>query len=220
MSLSLQYLLTVGPLGFYLWIVAFWHSGNRPRVVNGLLDFTLLTLGVGGVIAFGPFGKMVVRRFFDRPDVFDWLAIVSALGLVATIFAIRSVHRLVVYHVRANDLFSALDDVLLTLDLPFVRTIHGYEDPSRTRGLRVEVTRSLGCVVIEALGSDPEGLIRQVRKCLRERLRSVVSPPGPMAFGFYSASLAVMLIPLLTLFFVEPKTREVLRVLFERIRGG
>ncbi len=220
MSPSLQYALTVGPLGFYLWIIAFWHSGQRPRVVNGLPDFVLLTLGVGGVLAFGPFGQLLAHRLFKHPDAFDWLTIVSSLGLVATILARRSIHRVVVYHIRESDVAPVLEDVLRGEPVPFLRTMHGYEDATGRRGLRVEVTRSLRCVFIEALGPDPDRLIQVVRKGLRERLRSVNSPPNRTAFGFYAASLAVMFAPLISDFLAQPIAREVLRVFLERIRGG
>src|SRR5438309_1399111 len=56
-----QYALTVGPLGFYLWVLGLWQSGRRPHVVRGLTDFTLLAFGVGGVLAFGPFGQLLAR---------------------------------------------------------------------------------------------------------------------------------------------------------------
>src|SRR5882757_922117 len=50
MSSPWQYALTVGPLGFYLWVLAVWQSGRRPRVVRGLVDFALLAAGLGGVV--------------------------------------------------------------------------------------------------------------------------------------------------------------------------
>ena len=174
MSPSLQYALTVGPLGFYLWIIAFWHSGQRPWVVNGLMDFVLLALGVGGVLAFGPFGQLLAHRLFRHPDAFDWLTIVSSLGLVAAILARRSVHRVVVYHIRESDVAPVLEDVLRAERLTFVRTMHGYEDATGRRGLRVEVTRSLRCVLIEAIGPDPDRLIQVIRKGLE-----VTTPPLP-----------------------------------------
>ena len=78
-----QYALMVGPLGFYFWAVAVRNSGRRPVVVGGLFDHALLCFGVGGVVAFGPFGRLVARSLFGTPDPVDWLALLSAFGLFA-----------------------------------------------------------------------------------------------------------------------------------------
>jgi len=220
MSPSIQYVLTVGPLGFYLWLIAFWHSGRHPRVVSGLVDFTLLALGVGGVIAFGPLGQLAARRLFDRPDAFDWLTIVSSVGLVATILARRSLTRVIVYHVSEKDLASAMEAVLHAENLPYVRTLHGYQDPTGRRGLRIEVTQIPSCVTIEAVGPDPEGLIRQIRSGLRKALRYVDSAPSLSALGLYAASFAVVVGPLLYFLSTQPHAREAFRAFLQRFRGG
>ena len=220
MSPSIQYVLTVGPLGFYLWLIAFWQSGRRPRVVSGLVDFTLLAFGVGGVIAFGPLGQLAARKFFTRPDVFDWLTIVSSLGLVATVLARGSIGRLVVYHASAVEVASALEAWFRDSNMAFARTLHGYEDHDARRGLRVEVTRIPASVTIEAIGPDAEGLIREVRSGLRKSLKNVSSPPSYAAFGLYFASLAVVVGPLVFFLMTQPHAREALRAFLQRIRGG
>src|SRR6516165_2656550 len=61
MTSPLQYALMVGPLAFYLWLLACWNSGRSPRVVSGLVDHALLVFGVGGVLAFGPLGQLAAR---------------------------------------------------------------------------------------------------------------------------------------------------------------
>src|SRR5207244_13388422 len=90
MSGTWQYALTVGPLGFYLWVLALWQSGRHPRVVSGLVDHALLVFGVGGIIVFGPFGQLLARMIFGRPDVSDWVVIGAVLGLWATLVARRA----------------------------------------------------------------------------------------------------------------------------------
>src|SRR4051794_8939434 len=96
-----QYALTVGPMGFYLWVLALWQSDQHPRVVRGLVDFALLAFAVGGVLAFGPFGQLVAQMVFGRQDPVARLAVASLIGLWGCYLARRSMSRLVVYRVEA-----------------------------------------------------------------------------------------------------------------------
>jgi hypothetical protein len=214
------YALTVGPLGFYLWTLALWHSYRHPRVIAGLIDYALLVLGIGGVLAFGPFGQLLTRALSGKPDLLDWMVVVSALGLCASLVARRSLFRVVVYHVDGPTLAAALEDVLREVGGRFHRTLSGYEDRERGRGVVVEVTHRLRSATVEAYGRDAEGLIRDVRPRLRERLRHVAVGPSPVAPLFYGLSMLVMVAPLVSLFLTQPRAREALRVLLERLTGG
>jgi len=215
-----QYALTVGPLGVYLWVLGLWQSERHPRVVRGLSDFALLAFGVGGVLAFGPFGQFAARTLFGRPDLLDRMVIVSGLGLWASVLARKSLRRTVVYHVDPASLLDALRDVLARGGGRFVETLTGFEDRTTLRGLRVDFTRRLRCAVVEAYGFDPEGLIQDIRPRLSQRLRHVACPRSRVAFAFYAGSLLVMLSPLLGSFLTQPSATEALRVLIERLRGG
>jgi hypothetical protein len=219
MTGPLQYALTVGPLGFYLWVLALWQSDRHPRVVGGLLDFVMLALGIGGVLTFGPFGQLLVHMFFRRPDLYDWLVVASFLGLLASILARRALHRLVVYHVDQAHLAQALEAVLSETGGRFVATLSGYEDRAGGRGLNVDFTRWLRCAVVEARGRHPEELIQEVRPRLREHLRAVTTSPSPVALVLYGGSILVMVVPLVGLFLTQPRAREALRALIERISG-
>ena len=219
MSSPWLYALTVGPLGFYLWVLGLWHSHRYPKVVAGLLDFTFLAIGVGGVLAFGPFGRLLARALFGEPDTLDWLVLVSGYGLVGTFLARRSLHRVVVYHVDPASLLLALEDVLLENNGRFSRTLRGFEDVERGSGLSVDTTPWLRSAVVEAHGRDAERLIREVRPRLSERLRSVDVGPSPVAFGLFGLSMIVMLTPLVGQLITQPRAREALRVLLEKLRG-
>lgn len=220
MSSPWQYALTVGPLGFYLWVLALWQSDRHPRVVRGLVDFGMLAFGIGGLLAFGPFGQLLARMISPRPGLPAYLVIVSGLMLWASVLARRSLRRLVVYHVDADHLIPALADVLGQTGGRFVKTMTGFEDVSSARGLRVIFTRWLRCAVIEAHGLDAEGLIRALGPLLEHRLRSETTRRSAIAFSLFSASLLVMLAPLIGLFLTQPRARAMLRVWLERLRGG
>ncbi len=215
-----QYALTVGPLGFYLWVLAVWQGARHPRVVRGSVDFGLLAFGLGGLLAFGPFGQLLARMISPRPDVFDRLVVVSVLGLWAMYLGRKSSRRLVVYHIDADAIRPALDEVLSRNQGRFVKTMAGYEDVSMPRGLRIESTRWLRCAVVEAHGVDAEALIRDIHPFLEKRLRGETSPSSSIALTLYACSIVVMLVPLVDLLLSQPRARETLRVLLERLRGG
>jgi len=220
MSSPWDYALAVGPLGAYLWVLAVWQSDRRPTVVRGLTDFALLAFAVLGLLTFGPVGQLLAKAVFRSPDLLDRLAVGSAFGIVACLFSVRALNRLVAYQVDPGVLTRALDDVLSRSDLHFTKTLGGYENRDAGRGLRVEFTPRLRCAVIEAYGLDPAGLIRAIRPQLRTRLGGETCPPSPVAAPLYAASLFVMLLPLVASFFARPEARAALRGLLERLRGG
>ena len=219
MTSPLQYALMVGPLAFYLWLLACWNSGQSPRVVSGLVDHALLVFGVGGVLAFGPLGQLAARLIFGKPDGYDWIFILAALGLVSTLLARRSLHRLVVYHVDAETITRVLEETLDDMDGRFEWTLGGFEDRASARGLRVEIGRRLRSALIEAYGSEPERLIQEVRSRLREALRGRKTAASAVAMTLFGSSIAVMVAPLIGLFLTQPKARAALRVWLERLRG-
>ena len=214
-----QYALTVGPLAFYLWLLALWQSGRHPRVVRGLVDFGWLAFGVGGLLAFGPFGTYATAILFGHPDATDRLAFFSALGLFASLLGRRALHRFSVYNVDAGSLDQALRDVLSRDGRSFARTLGGFEEAASGRGLRVEFAGRVGCASVEAYGRDPEGFVQEIRGPLRERLRVVSRPPSPVAFALYLGSLLVMIAPLFGLVLSQPHTRQALRALIHRLSG-
>ena len=55
---------------------------------------------------------------------------------------------------------------------------------------------------------------------LAEVLRKTNSPRTYTAVVLYSASILVMLVPLIGLVWNQPQARATLRVLLERLRGG
>jgi hypothetical protein len=211
-----QYLLTVGPLGVYFWVLAVWQSGPRPRVVRGLVDFGLFAFGVGGVLAFGPFGQLVTSLFRFRPTPIDQLLLMAALALWGCFHARRALHRIVVYDITPEDLTRVLEDVLSRTGGRFVPTLEGYEDRAGVRGLRVENTRWLHCAVIEAHGQGPRDLIRELRPWLRQGLDRIISPPTRVAPALFGCSVLVMLAPILGLLAAQPRAIQALQSLLPR----
>jgi hypothetical protein len=212
--------LAVAPLATYLFVLSLWHGGRHPRIVSGLADFALLAFGLGGLVVFGPLGQGLARILFRRPALLDWMALASVFGLVATLLARRSLRRLTVYHVDPEALVRALRETLDQVPGHFVRTLRGFEDRSRARGLTIEVTSSLRAAQLEAFGTDPEGLIQELRPRLRLRLRRVEVPPSQVAWWLLGGSGLLLLIPMARFFLNLPQAHDALRVLIERLQGS
>jgi hypothetical protein len=215
MASPLQYLLTVGPIGVYLGILGYWQSRRHPRVVRGSIDFGLLAMAIGGLLAFGPLGDLAASILSGRTASapVDRLIVVTLLGLWGCLLARNAVHRLVVYRVDADGLTRALEEVLGHLDGRFVRTLSGYEDRSSPRGVRVEMTSRLRCAVVEAYGRDPEGLIRQIRPRLRRQLEGLRLPPSRVAPLLYAGSLLALVLPAAVTRMTQEQALEILRAL-------
>jgi hypothetical protein len=218
MTSPVQLVLTVAPLAFYFYIVALLQAGRHPRVVAGALDVTLLTLGVGGLIIFGPFGHLLVGMLFGQPGPIPWLMLILGAILVVATLARRSTRRLVIYHIDAETLESVLPDALGPG--PFVRTVDGFEDRTQARGVRVESSPRWQSAVIEAYGRNPNALIRELGPRLRDRLRGVPTRTSEVAVILFGLSALTMLVPLTGYLLAQPHARAALRVLLEHLKGG
>ena len=220
MSSPIQYALTIGPLGFYLGMLAFWNSGRHPRVVSGLLDFALLACALGGILAFGPFGDLALRLFAVKPDWLDRIVLVSAMGLWASFLARKALHRVVVFHVDAEPLQRTLGDLLNASCGRFVRTLGGFEDREQNLGLKVEFSKRMNCAVIEAFGANAEALIQRLRPRLREAVRDISMRRSTVALAMYGACLLVMILPFVGRLLSRGEAREAFRGLIHLLRGG
>ena len=215
-----QVALTAGPLAFYLAVLAAWQGGRHPRVVSGPLDLGLLVLGLGGLLTFGPFGQVVARALFGKPNLLDWLTLISGEGLVATVLARRALRRVAVYCVDPETLNRSLREALDRGPGRFVATLRGFEDRAEARGISVEVSPGSRAAVIEAYGREPEELINELAPRLEERLRDVPMPPSPLSWILSGLWGLTTLAFLAGCFFAQPQARAALRALLQRLNGG
>jgi hypothetical protein len=222
MSSLWQYALSIGPLAVYLVLLARWHGGLHPRVVSGRADVALLTFGLGGLVLFGPFGQTMTGLLFGRPappGSAGWLALASGLTFVALLLSRRASRQLVVYHIDAASLERALLETLEDVPGRYVRTINGFEDHSRARGVRVEVSSRWLTATIDAFGREPDRLIRELEGRLRRRFRETSSPRSRLGWVFVAGSGATLLLPLVGRLLTQPAARAALRAFFERLPG-
>jgi hypothetical protein len=221
MRTAVQMALMLGPLTVYLYVIAVWQSGRRPRIVVGAVDYVLLLFGLSGLVLFGPVGRLLLGRAtgLGTPSAWAWLAVVSALIAVAAPWVPRSFRRLVVYNVDRAGLDQALRATLDVLPGNFISTLRGVEDQKNYRGLSVEFTHWGRTAVIEAYGKHPEKFIGVVGQGLRAHLRPSLARPSPVAWGLLGLCLALVG-PVLIVLLSRPQTRAALRALMERLHGG
>ena len=59
MTAAVQIALTATPIAAYLYALGLIHGGSTPRVaLSGPADVALMAFGLGGLVAFGPFGTI------------------------------------------------------------------------------------------------------------------------------------------------------------------
>jgi len=214
-----QVALTVGPLAFYLAVLAAWHGGRHPRVVSGPLDFGLLAVGVGGLLTFGPFGQVVARALFGKPNLLDWLTLISGEGLVATVLTRQALRRVVIYCVDPETLNRSLREALDRGPGRYLATLGGFEDQVEARGISVENTPRSRAAVIEAYGQNPEDLINELAPRLEEQLRGVSMPPSSLSWILSGLWGLTTLTFVTSLFLAQPQAREALRAFLQRLNG-
>ena len=115
-------------------------------MVAGPVDVGLLTVGLGGLVAFGPFGRAVLGRLVgEGAGPLAWSIWVGVVGLWALVLAGSASFRVTVYHVDPEELDRAVRDALDGPGGPVLA------DPQRLRG-RQEGRRDHGQAASD--GSD------------------------------------------------------------------
>ncbi|HEV3120923.1 MAG TPA: hypothetical protein VGY53_03435 [Isosphaeraceae bacterium] len=220
MSGAVQLALAIGPLATYVYIVAAFHSGRRPRVVSGLVDYLLLLFGLSGLVLFGPVGWLLVSHAGGPPGLLHFAALASALGLLAVPFVPRACRRLVVYNVDPVSFERALREAVEGLHNPFVKTLRGYDDPAHARGLQAEAHAWMRTAVVETYGQDAEPLAASIAASLRDRFRRhPLAGPSPVAWGLLGVCLG-LIVPVLIVVLTRPQAQAVWRALMHRLNGG
>src|SRR5262249_30914420 len=140
--------------------------------------------------------------------------------LVVSWLARRASRRVGVYHVLAEDLDAALHQVDVLGPDSFIPTLDGFQDPSRSRRLRVEDSPRWQTAGGEPAGRDPSALIQPRERPLRIQLGAPPAPRSESAVIFFGLSTLTMLVPLTGYLLTQPRARAALRALFEHLHGG
>jgi hypothetical protein len=219
MTTAAQIALTATPLAAYLYTIGLFHGSSRPRVIPGRLDFGLLAVGVGGLVAYGPFGQAFVGRVAGANAGWTaWLAWTAVVGVWALALAAGAGRRVAIYNVGPAELDRAMVEALSMPDWRFEPTLDGYEDVARRLAVRVKASSRFHAGSVEARGQEPEAFLRAILPRLRSALARQPRRPSPVSHALFAGSCLVMLAPMVGYFMAYPRAREALRALMQGLR--
>jgi hypothetical protein len=219
MTPALQITLTATPLAIYFYALSVFHGGRRPRMVAGPVDVGLLAFGLGGLVAFGPFGQAVLGRIAgDHAGWIAWSIWVGVVCLWALVLAGSATLRVTVYHITPEELDLAVRDALGELEGRFFSTMKGFENPQRQSGVTVKPLRLLRSGAVEAYGDHPDLLIRELKPKLRESLTRYPQRPSGVSHAMFGLSFLTIVVPVASFFIANPRAKEALRTLMHSLR--
>ncbi len=219
MTLATQITLTATPLSAYFYALGVLHGGRGPRVIGGPVDVAMLGFGVGGLVAFGPFGQTVLGRVAGADlGPWHWGAWSALVGMWVLVFAGAASRRLAVYNVTADELDRAVREALAQLGGHFAPTLGGFEDPRRGWGVAVKPVRWLRAGSVEAYGGDAEALIVELKPWLRSTLGRVPRRPSALSPAMFGLAGLAMLVPVVVFFAGHPRAKESLRAFLQSLR--
>jgi hypothetical protein len=219
MTSELQFALTATPLAGYFYALCVFHGGKRPRLVSGPVDVGLLAFGLGGLVAFGPFGRAVLGRLVGNhagPVAWTvWIGIVVAWALV---LAGSATLRMSIYHIGPKELERALADALSHIPGRFTPTLNGFEDTKRGVGLTLKTVSWLRSGGIVAYGRDPEVLVRELRPHLQNALSRFPQRTTAVTHAMFGLACLAMLVPFSNFLIANPRAKDALRGLMHSLR--
>ena len=219
MTPAMQIALSATPLAAYFYYLGVLHGGKRPRLVSGPVDVALLAVGLGGLVAFGPFGKATLGRILnEQAGLLGWAVWVTMVTLWAMVLTGTATLRLAIYHVSPEELVKAIRDALAGLEGRFAPTLKGFEDVERGSGLTVRVSRILRSGSVEAYGLGADVLIRELKPRLRETLARYPQRASGVSRAMFLVACLTMVIPVSGYLVVNPKAGAAVRALMHSLR--
>jgi hypothetical protein len=219
MTPAMQIALSATPLAAYFYALGVFHSGRRPRLVSGPVDVGLLAFGLGGLVAFGPFGQAVLGRMAgEHAGWLAWSIWVSLVVLWALVLAGSATLRVTIYHVSPQDLDRAVRQALEGLDGRFSSTLTGFEDAARGSGVMVKAIRFLRSGSVVAYGRNPDVLMRELGPRLRAALAQLPQRASGVSHSMFGLACVTMIIPISGFFLANPRAKEALRTLMHSLR--
>jgi hypothetical protein len=219
MTPAMQIALTATPLAVYFYVLGVFHCGRGPRMIAGPIDVAMLAFGLGGLVAFGPFGRAVLGRLVGvQVGIVAWSLWVSVVVVWALVLAASASLRVTIYQVTPEDLKRAVHEALGRLEGRFVETLNGFEDSTRGAGLRVKSIRLLRSGSVEAFGSSPELLIRELKPELVAALGRVQPRASGVSHAMFALACLTMLVPVSSYFLSNPRAKEALRAFMQSLR--
>jgi len=206
-------LVTV-PMAVYFYALGWWHGGQHPWVVAGVADLAWLMLGLSGLVAAGPVGRVAVASLFGPdPTPIAWLVWVMGLAIIAALVARTGRHRVIVYHVEPEQVQAATQAALAGLGGSYTATLNGFEDREARTSVTIRASDRTRTAVVEAQGDQAQSVMAAVGPTLRLTLRAVTRPVSSLSTTFFAASGLAMLAPVVSFIAFDPRGRRAVRVI-------
>lgn len=218
---TIQVALIAVPLAAYLYALGIFHGGKHPRVVAGPVDLAWLSFGLFGLVAFGPFGRVVVAATFGPAATpAGWLAWALLLAIMAACWTRTGRDRTVIYHAAPEHAEAALVAALGDLGGAYVATLHGYEDRATRTSILLRTSARTRTAVVDVQGDGAGAVAGRLRKALRVHLATIARPVSTLSTAFFAASSLLMLAPVATFLALDPQGRRAIRAVARWLGWG
>ncbi len=169
-------------------------------------------LGLGGLMAFGPLGRVMVSTMFGpEPTAIAWSAWVAGLVVIAGFVARTGRNRVIIYHVEPDSIRAATRDALMDSDEAFAETLQGFEDRASRTSVDLRPSLRMKTAVIDVQGDHPGPAMARIRPRLQTILNMVDRPVSTLSTAFFAASSVVMLVPVVGFVALDPQGRQAVR---------
>jgi hypothetical protein len=219
MTSEMQIVLAATPLAGYFYALCVFHGGKRPKMVSGPVDVGLLAFGLGGLVAFGPFGRAVLGRLVGEPaGPMAWTIWLGVVALWSLVLAGSASLRISVYHVGPKELERAIAEALGHVPGQFSPTLNGFEDTKRGVGLTLKTLSWLRSGGIVVYGREPEILIRELKPQLKAALARFPQRSSAVTHIMFGLACLAMLVPFSNVLLTNPRAKDALRALLHSLR--
>ncbi len=188
-------------------------------MISGPIDVGLLAFGLGGLIAFGPFGRAVLGRLVgSHASPVAWILWLGVVILWAAVLAASASLRIAVYHISRRELERAVLEALSHVEGRFIATLNGFEDTKRGVGLTIKSVGWLRSGSVSAYGRDPEVLIRELNPRLKASLALFPQKTSAITHIMFGLAFLTMMVPLSGALLTNPRAKDALRALMHSLR--
>lgn len=187
--------IALGPLSVYLLMIGRLNLGRRPFVTSGLRDAMALAIGISGFVLAGPMELFMPEGAAAMLRGWVWLPLAGLYFLTATLLALLSRPRLVIYNAHWDQIRPVLEQVAEQLDPDRRWAGASLTLPSLGVQLSVESFAAMKNVQLVAVGHDQRlpGW-QHLERDLRVALQALPVQPNPRGFSLIGLGLAVALL--------------------------
>lgn len=208
LELSLQIALVAMPVAVYFLILGLLNSQNRPQILSGRLDFSLL------VAAFSPLCIVPLLNWVGT-NLFTVSASAVAIVSLISLLAPRAHQAWVVYNTGKDNVLRSVQHALDAAGIPCHRQGDRFV---LQMGLRVSLAsfpllRNVS-IHVDGTAKPHQAVLQRFEAELARRIRNIEVAPSPMGVSFVLIA-TVMIVAPLTL--MADRVPEMVRILTDMV---